>query len=182
MRQASDGDLDGKLAVAQRELSEALERQAATDEVLRVIASSPGELERVFDAPCWQRRPNFAEPQLRHPGGCAREMASARSQCYGGLPPAWIEQWRSGTLFYRPGPNRPIARAAAARQPIQSCGPAVRTRPISKATRCRFAAGRNRPAFARCSSVPMLKENELIGVIGIYRQEVGRSPTSRSSW
>ena len=36
MREASDADLDGKLAVVQRELNEALERQAATDEVLRV--------------------------------------------------------------------------------------------------------------------------------------------------
>ena len=29
--------------------------------------------------------------------------------------------------------------------------------------------------------VPMIKENELVGTIGIYRQEYGRSPTSRSS-
>ena len=31
-------------------------------------------------------------------------------------------------------------------------------------------------------SVPMLKENELIGAIVIYRQEVRPSPTSRSNW
>ena len=43
-------DLERSLAQAQRELNEALERQAASDEVLRVISSSAGELDRVFQA------------------------------------------------------------------------------------------------------------------------------------
>ena len=41
MPQDPISDLERRLAQAQRELSEASERQAATDEVLRVISSSP---------------------------------------------------------------------------------------------------------------------------------------------
>ena len=44
MAQDNATDLERPLAQAQRQLSEALERQAATDEVLRVIASSPADL------------------------------------------------------------------------------------------------------------------------------------------
>ena len=61
MAQESASDLERQLVMAQRELSEASERQAATDEVLGIIANSPGELEPVFQA-FWRTRPASAKP------------------------------------------------------------------------------------------------------------------------
>src|SRR5262245_38608189 len=50
MAQDSASDLERRLAEAERQLSEALERQAATDGVLGVGANSPTHLCRVFGA------------------------------------------------------------------------------------------------------------------------------------
>jgi signal transduction histidine kinase len=49
MRQISVAELEEEVARLRRELAEASERQSATDEVLRIIASSPADAQRVFD-------------------------------------------------------------------------------------------------------------------------------------
>src|SRR6266568_2539983 len=49
MAQETATDLECRLAQAQRELSEAREQQAATSEILRVISTSPTDVQPVFE-------------------------------------------------------------------------------------------------------------------------------------
>jgi two-component system, NtrC family, sensor kinase len=85
-----------------RELSESLEQQTATSEVSKVISSSPGQLEPVFQA-MLENATKLCEASY----GLMwlREGDAFRSAAlHGDLPQAYLEQWRSGTLF-RPGPH-----------------------------------------------------------------------------
>src|SRR5262252_6559953 len=99
-----------ELSEARGHLSEALEQQTATSEVLRVISSSPGELEPVFETIlanairlCQAKFGNL----LVHKGDAFRIAALH------GAPTAYAERWRrEPTVDLRDIPHTPLARAA----------------------------------------------------------------------
>src|SRR5262249_41230097 len=112
MAQETATDLECRLAQAQRELSEALERHAATDEVLRVISSSPGELEPVFRA-MLQNAIRVCDAKFgilfRYDGELSYPVAWVDT------PPAFAEfQRRRGP--FRPEPGTLLARVLQPRQ------------------------------------------------------------------
>ncbi len=129
-----------------RDLTEALEQQTATSEVLQVISSSPGELEPVFEA-MLANATRLCEASYGAIWLCDGD-AFRFAAIHGALPTAFVEQQRSGTLF-RPGPESPAGRASrpACQPPLPTCVP---LKPISTATHCRLPPPTSR-AFAQWS-------------------------------
>ena len=88
---------------------------------------------------------------------------------HGDLPPAWIEQWRSGAI-YRPGPGVLLARATEERRPIQVAD--MRADPSYLQGDPLPVAGVEIAGIRTLLVVPMFKETEPVGAIAIYRKEV----------
>ncbi len=149
------------------ELRESLQQQTATSEVLGVISSSPGEVQPVFDAMLANAtrlcEASYAILWLR-------EGAQFRiGAYYGALPPAYTERWRQGTLVHL-GPDVPSVRAITTRRPVQVADFAKNRAYLDRDP---LAVGGVELAGIRTLvAVPMLRENEAIGTIAIYRTEV----------
>jgi two-component system, NtrC family, sensor kinase len=149
------------------ELRQSLEQQTATADVLRVISSSPGALEPVFQSMlenavriCEAR---FGLLQLYEDG-------TFRLGAMHNAPAAFVEAITQRGPSYRPGPLTPMARAAATKRLIHIFDyaeePAYKQRDPVAVRMVELAGART------IVVVPMLKENEVIGTIHIYRQEV----------
>jgi GAF domain-containing protein len=159
-------DLQAQLAEARGDLAEALEQQAATSEVLRVISSSPGELKPVFDA-MLRNAVRICGAKYGMLSLCKGE--EARSVAMYGVEPALVEKLQG--KLRRPGPNTAAGRLMRTKTAVHIAD--VRTEPGFFDTPPGFAGPQLAiHAGARTLlAVPMLKESELVGYIIIYRQE-----------
>jgi signal transduction histidine kinase len=157
--QESYADLEKKVEDRTRELSDALEQQTATLEVLRVINSSPGALEPVFQA-MLANATRICESKfavLFRFDGEKYEFASEV-----GTPPALAEFLRRRGPFL-PQPNTQLYRVVQKRQVSDTPDYAAEA-PDSAPVK--FGGARS------TVDVPMLKDGVLVGAISIYRQEV----------
>jgi signal transduction histidine kinase len=163
--QESYADLENKVEQRTAELSESLEQQTATSEVLEVISSSPGELAPVFQ--------KMLENATRVCGANFGTMNLWDGEKFNlvadhNIPPEFAA-YRQSTALH-PHPNSSLAAVVSTHQ-------AAQTRDLRESPG--YLAGN--PATVRMAdvagartllTVPMLKEDELMGVITIFRQEV----------
>jgi signal transduction histidine kinase len=141
------------------DLSESLEQQTATSEVLQVISSSPGELEPVFQTMLANAtricEANFGM-MYRFDNGQFHLAALLNA------PPALAEYVRNRGPFLPP-PGTPLDRLFRTNEVTYTADETAESNPGAPA---RLGGARS------LVGVPMLKENELVGAIIIYRQEV----------
>src|SRR5262249_34161635 len=147
------------------DLSEALEQQTATSEVLQTISSSPGELQPVFDAMLEKTtRICGADFGVLHLG----DGDAFRTVAMHNAPPAYLEYKR----------RDPMVRNIPQDDPLQRVKDTLRVVKVEDARQeAAYCDGTPGGAFARLTGVrsmlmvPMLKGTQLSGVIAIYRQE-----------
>ena len=149
------------------DLSEALEQQTATSEVLQVISSSPGELDPVFAA-MLASATHICEAKFGNL--FLREGETFRAVAWHGEA-TYVENWRQEPLTIKTDvPDIPLARLAATKQRVYIAD--LRQDVAYKAGFAPLVTLVDKGGARTLLIVPMLKERTLVGAIAIYRQEV----------
>src|SRR5262249_35840073 len=146
------------------ELRESLQQQTATADVLKVISSSPGELNAVFAV--------MLENAVRICGATfgnlwLREGDGFRLGATHDAPQAYVDYLRSQDVFY-PDPRVGLGTILTTKQAFQTADVAAAPTHGDQTRQALIDLAGARTLIG----VPMLKDNEVVGAIGIYRQEV----------
>ena len=153
-----------ELAEARKLLADALEQQTTTSDVLKVISSTPGNLEPVFETMLANAtrlcEANFGSLYLH-------ERDAFRIAAVHNAPPAYEALRRSEPVMDTAGPayKALLGRLAKTKETFQIAD-LMSAPPEVRGALAKFARART------VLAVPMVKESELVGAILIYRQEV----------
>src|SRR5262249_41150111 len=147
------------------ELRESLEQQTATSEVLKVISSSPGELEPVFNA-MLESATRICEAKF---GNLFLYADNAfQAVAVHNAPPVYAEIRKRGPI--RPSPGSGLGRLAETRQVVHITD--MKAEPAYAARDPFVVTGVDLAGLRTLLAVPMLREGQLVGAIVIYRQDV----------
>ena len=148
------------------DLGEALEQQTATSEVLAIISASPGNLEPVFAA-ILEKAVRICDAGFgnveRWDGATMEYVASHKT------PPAFAEARRR--IVYRPDPELFISRMLRTKRVVQIADAASEKAYIKRRLPL-FVAAVELGGARTILLVPMLMNNEPIGMFSLFRQEV----------
>ena len=150
------------------ELRESLQQQTATADVLKVISSSPGDLEPVFQA-MLEKATLICEAKFGvmflHENGFFRTRATC------GVPRALAEE-RQRNPVVRPSPGTGVGRVLRTKKTVHIADVLMEPEYLN------VPEGFTKPGIVQFHgartelAVPMLKDDELVGTIVIYRTEV----------
>ena len=147
------------------DLAELLEQQTATSEVLQAISSSPGDLQPVF-ASMLENAVRICDAKFGNIyrwDGDALHLAAAHN-----IPPAFAEF--RGRFPLRPNPKLAMGRMVATKAAVHVVDNAAEQAYIEREPS--IVAAVELGGVRTYVAVPMLKGNELIGAVTVYRQEV----------
>jgi GAF domain-containing protein len=148
------------------DLAESLEQQTATSQVLSIISSSPAELEPVFQA-ILANATRLCDAKFGTLG--LYDGEAFRSAALYNVPPEYAEA-RQRQPVWRPPPRSGTAKMARTKQPVQIDD--LRTSPGYIEGDSTIRATVDKGGARTLLLVPMLKDDALVGLIGIYRKEV----------
>src|SRR6516165_6722791 len=159
------------VAALKKRLTESLEQQTATSEVLKVISSSLGELEPVLQS-MLANAMRICDAKFgimfEYSDGTYRSLSSL------GVPQQYEEHCRQKRVW---GPDTLLGRVARTKKTVHIAD--------VRSDRAYLQRDPNRVAAVELTGqrtaicVPMLKRNELVGAFGIFRQEVQPFITDR---
>ena len=142
------------------ELRQSLEQQTATADVLRVISSSPGDLEPIFQS-MLVKAVQICEAKFGVLFRCYHD-SEFHAVAWVGVTPEYEKSLRERQSF-RPDADAPLGRLLLTKELVHTADELAEK---SGSPAAKYGGARSLIA------VPMRKQNELVGALVIYRTEV----------